>query len=334
LIAVQQNDIKRILAYSTLSQLGYMVMAVGLSGVGGNPAPAMYHLTTHAAFKALLFLGAGSVIHALHHEQDIWRMGALSRRMPVTYWTFLAGTLALCGVPPLSGFFSKDAILALAWETHHHALFALAVGVAALTAFYMFRLVFVAFTGPAKSQAPDHAHESPAVMTAPLVALAVPSLLAGFWGIDRWFGRQYGVESAHAVSGLGQWSGPFEHAPMAAFGGLAAAGVGVVTAWVLYRKAVSDPLPARLGLAMRGLRDRLYFDELYQRLIGATQEALARLVDGFDRWIVAVAVVKGTHGTIELAGRLLRLVQTGNLQTYAFLFAAGVVALLLYLVAR
>jgi len=187
LIAVQQNDIKRILAYSTLSQLGYMVLAVGLAGMaaGAHPVPAMYHLTTHACFKALLFLGAGSVICALRHEQDIWRMGGLARRMPITFWTFLAATLALCGIPPFSGFFSKDAILALAWE-RQPVLLGLAVAVAFLTSFYMFRLVWVAFLGPAKSQAPDHARESPAVMTLPLLVLTVPSVVAGFWGIDSY----------------------------------------------------------------------------------------------------------------------------------------------------
>src|SRR5438270_777007 len=132
LIAVQQNDIKRILAYSTLSQLGYMVMAVGLNG----PAPAMFHLTTHAFFKALLFLGAGSVIIGMHHEQDIWNMGALRKKMPVTFWTFIAGTLALAGLPPLSGFYSKDSILAQAMVRHNYLLFALGVFVAMLTSFY------------------------------------------------------------------------------------------------------------------------------------------------------------------------------------------------------
>ena len=334
LIAIQQSDIKRILAYSTLSQLGYMVMAVGLSGAGGNPSPAMYHLTTHAFFKALLFLGAGSAIHALHHEQDIWKMGGLSRKLPLTFWTFLAGTLALCGAPPLSGFFSKDAILALAWEQQHYALFALAVGVAGLTAFYMFRLVLVAFTGPAKSQAPDHAHESPLILTVPLVVLAIPTLLAGFWGIDRWFGLQYGADTSHAPSWAGQLIAPFAHAPIAAGAGLVAAVAGFLGAWVLYRKAVSDPLPGRLGALSRALRDRFYFDEIYARLIAGTQDAAACVVNALDRWILAGLVVRGTHGGIELAGRLLRLLQTGNLQTYAFLFAAGVVLLLFFAATR
>src|SRR6266478_7142295 len=150
-IAIQQNDIKRILAYSTLSQLGYMVMSVGLSG----PTQAMYHLTTHAFFKALLFLAAGSVIIGMHHEQDIWKMGALRKKMPVTFWTFLAGTLALGGVWPFSGFFSKDALLAGAAE-HNLPLFILGLGVAGLTTLYMFRLVFVVFFGSPKSDASEH----------------------------------------------------------------------------------------------------------------------------------------------------------------------------------
>src|SRR3984885_3167719 len=169
LIAVQQNDIKRILAYSTLSQLGYMVMAVGLSG----PTAAMFHLTTHAFFKALLFLSAGSVIIALHHEQDIWKMGDLRKKLPITFWTFFVGALALSGVPPFSGFYSKDSILAQALEQKNYLLFAVGVFVAGLTTFYIFRLFFVVFFGKEKSKSASHAHESPAVMTWPLIVLAV-----------------------------------------------------------------------------------------------------------------------------------------------------------------
>src|SRR5207253_11381371 len=154
IIAIQQNDIKRILAYSTLSQLGYIVMAVGLHG----PGQAMFHLSTHAFFKALLFLSAGSLILALHHEQDIWNMGGLRKKMPVTYWTFITGALALAGVWPFSGFFSKDTILAQALKAHNYPLFALAWLVAVLTAFYILRLVLVVFSGPAKSEASEQAH--------------------------------------------------------------------------------------------------------------------------------------------------------------------------------
>ncbi|HEY2952956.1 MAG TPA: NADH-quinone oxidoreductase subunit L [Verrucomicrobiae bacterium] len=324
LIAVQQNDIKRILAYSTLSQLGYMVMAVGLHG----PTPAMYHLTTHAFFKALLFLGAGSVIAALHHEQDIWKMGGLKQKLPTTYWTFLAGTLALCGVPPFSGFYSKDSILAAAAE-HDFALFIVAVLVASLTTFYMFRLVFVAFLGSPKDDGVGHAHESPPVMLWPLRLLAVPSVLAGFWGIENFVSKAFpGAVEAHALAWYEELLAPFSHAPLAAMFGLFATLIGFSAAYALYAGAARDPLPDKLGSLARAMRNRFYFDELYDRLIALTHEALSRLAGWIDRWLVAGLMVRGTHGTTEILGRALRLAQTGNLQTYAFLFVAGVVVVL------
>ncbi len=321
-IAVQQNDIKRILAYSTLSQLGYMVMAVGLQG----PAAAMFHLTTHAFFKALLFLGAGSVIHALHHEQDIWKMGALKKKMPITFWTFLIGTLALAGVPPFSGFYSKDEILAAAYH-HNIALFIVATIVAALTAFYMFRLFFVAFLGASKSEASDHAHESPAVMTLPLQFLAALSLIGGLIGIDTFIGKFFEPE-VHALSFGERIFAPFGHAPLPAFFGIFAAVVGFSLAWSLYAKAPRDPLPEKLGALATLMRNKFYFDEIYRSLIAITHEAIAKLVDAIDRWIIAGFIVRGAHGTTELFGRGLRLMQTGNLQTYAFLFVAGVAVVL------
>ncbi len=333
LIAVQQNDIKRILAYSTLSQLGYMVMAVGLHG----PEPAMYHLTTHAFFKALLFLGAGSVILGLHHEQDIWKMGGLKAKMPITFWTFLLATLALCGLPPFSGFFSKDSILAAALHPGHRqiGLFGLGVFVAVLTTFYMFRLVYVAFLGSARSKAADHAHESPAVMTGPLLALAVPTVLAGFWGIDALYGKHFGAaEGGQAGSWLSQLIAPFQHAPLAATAGLVAVGLGWIAATHFYRNATHDPLPQKLGALSQAMRERFYFDELYEKLIALTQDRVAWLADGIDRWLIAGLMVKGTHGTTELVGRALRLLQTGNLQTYSFLFVAGVVVVLFVMLAR
>src|SRR2546421_293793 len=216
LMAVQQNDIKRILAYSTLSQLGYMVMALGVA----SPAPAMYHLTTHAFFKALLFLGAGSVIHALHHEQDIWKMGALRKKMPVTFWTFLFGTLALCGVPPFSGFYSKDGILTQTLQ-HNYPLFVLALFVALLTTFYMFRLFFVTFLGPSKSDACGQAHESPGAMTWPLRGLALLSLVGGVIGVDEIYLRHFGGEKTeHTATLLQKLMEPFLHSWPAATAGL------------------------------------------------------------------------------------------------------------------
>ncbi len=322
-IAVQQNDIKRILAYSTLSQLGYMVMAVGLHG----PTPAMFHLTTHAFFKALLFLGAGSVIIALHHEQDIWKMGNLRRRLPVTAWTFLAGTLALAGVWPLSGFFSKDSILAEAAKTNL-GLFAVGVFVAFLTALYMFRLVFVVFFGREKSEAAGHAHESPAVMVIPLRVLAVFSVIGGFIGVEHFFARQFEPGVGAAPGLVEQIVLPFAHAPVAAALGLVAAALGFVAAYVSYAKADSDPLTERMGALAHAMRNRFYFDELYQATFIRLHDALAAIADWIDRWLIAGLAVRGTHGTTELVGRALRLLQTGNLQTYAFLFALGLALVL------
>ena len=314
LMAVQQDDIKRILAYSTLSQLGYMVMVVGLGGetnsdyykitnVAGTDA-AMFHLTTHAFFKAMLFLGAGSVIYACHHEQDIWKMGGLRSRMPRTYWTFLIGTLALCGVPLFSGFFSKEAILTVAYK-ESMPLFLIAVAVAVLTTFYMTRLFLVAFCGEPRSKHAEHAKESPVVMTVPLLILAVPSVVAGYFNM-------------HAPD------------PLILFASVIAVVFGALLANSIYRNATDDPLPVRLGFIARAMKARFWFDEIYQWFIDKVQERLAKLADIIDRWIIAGLLVRGAHGSTELAGRVLRLAQTGNLQTYAFWFAAGLAAVLVF----
>ncbi len=332
LMAVQQNDIKRILAYSTLSQLGYMVMAVGLHA----PGAAMFHLTTHAFFKAMLFLGAASVIHALHHEQDIWKMGGLKKKMPITFWTFAIGTLALCGVPPFSGFYSKDEILAAAADLAHHGsipLFIIAALVAVLTTFYMGRLFFVAFLGKPKSESADHAHESPALMTLPLQFLAVLSVVAGIIGIGGFFGHFFGHEH-HSAGFPNNILEPFGHAPLAAFSGLAAVGIGGLAAFMLYNNATSDKFASTFKFLSRLMSNRFYFDEFYEKLIKVSQEALARFADAVDRWIIAGLLVRGVHGGTELTGRVLRLVQSGNLQTYAFLIALGAAIVMFLTLAR
>jgi NADH-quinone oxidoreductase subunit L len=325
-IAVQQDDIKRILAYSTLSQLGYMVMAVGLRG----PDAAMFHLTTHAFFKALLFLGAGSVIYALRHEQNIWRMGALRGKMPLTFWTFLVGTLALAGAPPLSGFYSKDAILIAAYH-QNPILLAVGVLVAVLTAFYMFRLLFAVFYGSPRSEAARQAQESPGVMTGPLVVLAVPAALAGFWGIHPFFAAHFGVDPGLPQGVMAHLLDPFGHAPVSAFASLGAVLFGFMAARELYWKVERDSLPGRLGMLGHVIKRKFYFDEIYDWFISLTQESLARLADWTDRWIISGLGVRGVHGGTELFGRALRLAQTGNLQTYAFLLVAGVALLLFYI---
>lgn len=324
LMAVQQNDIKRILAYSTLSQLGYMVMAVGL-GAGlatPNPSAGMYHLVTHAAFKAMLFLGAGAVIHACHHEQDIWKMGGLRAKMPWTFATFGIGTLALVGCPLLSGFYSKDAILATASETNP-VLFVVAVGVAALTTFYMGRLVIVTFFGTARAADADHAHEVGGSMKWPLVALAIPSVMIAWLPLGDFLARHF--DPHHHSQGGDVLFGPFNHNALAAFFGLFAFMLGLSAAVAVYWGKAKDPLPGMIGVWSRVLRNRFYLDEIYEATVVPLHDAIATLMDWVDRWILSGVGVRGVAGVTDFTGRALRLVQTGSIQTYTFLLAAGVV---------
>jgi NADH-quinone oxidoreductase subunit L len=325
LIAVQQNDIKRIIAYSTLSQLGYMVMAVGLNG----PTPAMFHLTTHAFFKALLFLSAGSVIIGMHHEQDIWQMGNLRKKMPITFWTFLVGALALSGIPPFSGFYSKDSILAQALEQKNYLLFCVAVFVAALTAFYTFRLFCVVFFGQEKSKDASHAHESPLVMTLPLLALAVFAAIGGFIGIANNYGSQFVPE--HETLSVAQQALEPLRTPVPMLVGIGVALAGIFLAFSLYKNATSDPLPATLGVLATAMKNKFYFDELYEATFIRAHDFIATVMDVIDRWFVEGFCIGLVRGGTDFTGRALRLVQTGNLQTYAFLFVLGV-AVVLYLV--
>jgi NADH-quinone oxidoreductase subunit L len=310
LMATQQNDIKRILAYSTLSQLGYMVCAVGVSA--GDAA--MFHLFTHAFFKALLFLGAGSVIHAMHHEQDIWKMGGLRVKMPTTFWTFLIGTLALMGCPPFSGFFSKDLILdAMVLKSPLIAM--LGLFTALLTAFYMTRLVVVVFLNPAATKATSHAHEGPASMRWPLILLAIPAVIAG-WGIVA---HRFGLNLEHA--GAHRTGLLLIFLPLIAIGAVL---LGLIGGVLLYQGRKADPI--RIGL----LRHKFYFDEFYRALIRATQDALAKAAAWIDRWVIDGVGVRGISGATWGTGFALRFLQVGNLQAYAFIFGIGVI-LLIYL---
>jgi len=308
LIATQQSDIKRILAYSTLSQLGYMVMAVGLAS---NEA-AIFHLFTHAFFKALLFLAAGSVIVMLHHEQNIWKMGGLSRNLPITFLTFVAGALALIGCPPFSGFFSKDAILTLAYE-RNIPIFVLGLFTAFLTAFYVMRLLVIVFFGKPRSDIARKSNESPFVMTGPLIALAVLATLGGF----ALFARNFvALPIEKEVGAL---------VPVLAIGVLI---LGSGLAIAFYRNRTSEPFDIAL------LRQKFYFDDLYAWLIDWTQELLARIAAFFDRWIIDAGAVGGSGGGTWGIGALLRLVQVGNLQAYLFLFGVGIVVLIYFAVFR
>jgi NADH-quinone oxidoreductase subunit L len=305
LIATQQDDIKRILAYSTLSQLGYMVMAVGLAS---NEA-AMFHLFTHAFFKALLFLGAGSIIVMLHHEQNIWNMGGLRRRMPITFVTFAAGALALIGCPPFSGFFSKDAILEVDYE-HNLPIFALALFAAFLTAFYVIRMFVIVFFNNPRSDSARESRESPPVMTMPLIVLSIPATLGGF----AFFALKLPAEKEAVL-----------FVPVIEIIALI---LGVGLAIKLYRGRVTEPIKIEL------LRRKFYFDEFYGWLIYWTQELLARVASFIDRWIIDAGAVGGSSRGTWGVGALLRLIQVGNLQAYAFLFGVGVVALIYFAVFR
>ena len=307
LMATQQDDIKRVLAYSTLSQLGYMVMAAGLApDVEGGAA--MFHLWTHAFFKALLFLGAGAVIHALHHEQDIWKMGGLSKTMRITTATFALGTLALTGCPGLAGFFSKDAIL-LAAFAHNKALFGIGLATAFLTAFYMTRLFAVAFLGKPRSEAAHHGHDCPRRMTWPLVILAFLSIFAAYGAVPHWFGVEHG-DAPKIVPTLA----------ILAF----LTGTGV--AWMLYAGAEKEPLSLPL------FRNKFYFDEIYGAIVAGTQDVLAFIAAGVDA--IVLTVVRAVGGLTLGLGYALRLFQVGNVQAYAFIFGLGVVTLIYFLVFR
>jgi len=261
-------------------------------------------------------------------------MGALRKKMPVTFWTFMVGTIALAGVWPLSGFFSKDAILAAA-KHQSLPLYVLGVGVAALTTFYMFRLVFVAFLGSERTKEAGHAHESPWVMIWPLRILAVASIVAGVVGLEQLFGNALTPEHGEAAHGfVARLIYPFVHAPGVAVGGLVAVAVGLFAAFKLYANAKEDPLPAKIGALARWMRDRFYFDELYEATVIKAHDAVAAVMDWFDRWLIGSAAVRGTAGATSLFGNVLRFVQTGNLQAYAFLLVLGVAVILFFVLGR
>lgn len=321
-LAVVQNDIKKILAYSTVSQLGYMVMALGL----GSSNTAMFHLTTHAFFKALLFLGAGAMIHALH-TQDIWKMGGLLKKMPVTAVTFILGTLALCGIPPLSGFFSKDEILHLALE-HNKVIFGAALFTASLTAFYMTRALWIAVLGPDRA-APGHAknghhdrHEAPMVMKLPLIVLAVFSVIGGYIGIPGFLAGEHGhVE-------------PLNMTVAAISVGAALLGIFLGTALYSKRSLSKDPLIHTFGAAYDFVVNKYYLDEFFSWLAGLFQNALARLLLWFDLNVVIQRGVNGTAGLTGRFGSFLRKAQTGFVQSYAMVFGFGIVAIVYFLMMR
>ena len=335
-IALVQNDIKRVLAYSTVSQLGFMFLALGV----GAFATAIFHVVTHAFFKALLFLAAGSVIHGMSGEQNIQQMGGLRTKMPVTWWTFLAGTLAIAGAPGFAGFFSKDEILWHTWATGHHVLWAVAAVTAALTAFYMFRLLFLTFTGELRAapEAAHHVHESPAVMTVPLIVLAALSVGGGWMGLpEGWlWGGAFGRFLA-PVTGephLAAHGAGVEGTLMLVATLLAAGGAGL--AYLFYVRMPGLPLVMawRLARLYDLLVGKYWVDELYDALIVRPYVRLSQVLWRIVDQVMIDGAVNGTAAAVMINGQLWRYVQSGNVQHYALAFLGGALALLSYYLVR
>jgi NADH-quinone oxidoreductase subunit L len=330
-MAIAQRDIKKVLAYSTVSQLGYMFLACGV----GAYTAGVFHVITHAFFKALMFLGAGSVIHGMHEEQDIFKMGGLRKKMPRTYITFFAGWLAICGIVPFSGFFSKDEILWQAFSSPHGSLlfWGLGLATALLTAFYMTRLFSVTFLGEARyDKAHVHVHESPATMTIPLIILAVLSTIGGFMGIphaswlDHWL--EPVIPGHHALAaGI---SPSMEWVLMGV--SVAGAAVGIFAALGLYKNlARAESLSKTFGWAHKLLANKWYIDEIYEAVIVKPLQLLSHgLWKGFDVAVID-RVVMGFGRVSQWTGGAVRVVQTGSIQVYAVMLVLGIVLTVGYL---
>ena len=330
------TDIKKVLAYSTVSQLGFMFAAAGV----GAYVAAIFHLMTHAFFKALLFLGAGSVIHGLHGEQDIRKMGGLKAKMPLTRWTFLTATLAIAGIVPLAGFFSKDEILWGAWSGGHRAVWVVLAAAALLTAFYMTRLLYMIFHGSyrgSKEKWPK-VHESPAVMTIPLIILAVLSFAGGWINIPESIpvGGTYLHRWLEPALHLGEGShagGVADHQVELGLMGLALliALLGIGLAWMIYRRAGrAEGVARRFGPVYRLVHNFYWVDELYDLALIRPFYALSRFSDAFDHWVVD-GLVNAAGVTADMTGQVIKLFQTGYVRNYALVFLGGVVLILFYL---
>ncbi|PWJ53228.1 NADH-quinone oxidoreductase subunit L [Dyadobacter jejuensis] len=337
-IGLLQNDIKKVLAYSTVSQLGYMFMGLGAMAYSAS----MFHVITHAFFKALLFLGAGSVIHAMSNEQDLRAMGGLRKKLPITFLTFLIATIAISGIPPFAGFFSKDEILAHVFE-HNKILWVLGVLGSLMTSFYMFRLLFLTFFGEFRgSQAQaDHLHESPASMTVPLIILAVLSAVGGFIGVP---------EALHGSHQLAAFMDPLfdtsrqvnpaaflptalshseEYLLMAV--SVAAAVIAAVMAYVMYISKNNVPASDRVEKSgiQKLIYNKYYIDELYDTVFVTPTKTLSNLLYNFGEFLIDL-VVNGAVKLIRFGSGLLKKTQTGSVGDYVFAMVLGIVALLFW----
>jgi NADH-quinone oxidoreductase subunit L len=334
LCAVVQSDIKKVLAYSTLSQLGYMVAAFGLGSLvvehgGAHKAvlaagvgAAMFHLTTHAFFKALLFLGSGSVIHGCHHEQDIFQMGGLRKSMPITFLTFTIGVLAIIGFPFLAGFFSKDAILYLAYK-NNPVIFAALAGTAVLTSFYMIRMWKIVFFGEARSDHAKHAHESSLVMTLPLMLLAMLSI----FGATGWFGLGLYPKLAGEIARLIPEAHGSDHTLIFAVS-IAVMVIGAGAAWAFYPAAATDALESKAGGLFRSLVAlKESFDKVYDYYVAKVQQRFAMLINFLEQIFLAGLIIRGCAGLVGLVGLGVRALHVGSLHAYVYWFLLGAVLL-------
>jgi NADH-quinone oxidoreductase subunit L len=344
LIGIVQNDIKRVVAYSTLSQLGYMMVALGASAY----AAGIFHLMTHAFFKALLFLAAGSVIIGMHHDQDIRNMGGIRKYMPVTYWTSLLGSLALIGFPGFSGFFSKDAII----EAVHHSdlaaagyAYVLVLAGVFVTALYSFRMFFLVFhgEGPRDEHAKEHLHESPKVVTVPLILLAIPSVVLGYLTIGPmlfgdWFKEVLYVMPEHDTLGaIGEnfhGAGAFVlHAFASPALYLAMAGLGVAFYIYMVNPAIADKVKSTLSPLYRLLDKKYWFDEVYQAVFAGGSRGLGKFLWlAGDRGLIDGLAVNGSAYSVGWLAAVVRHLQTGYLYHYAIAMILGLLLLLTWFV--
>ena len=313
-IAITQNDIKRVFAYSTVSQLGYMFLGLGV----GAYSAGIFHLMTHAFFKALLFLGAGSVIHGLSGEQDLRHMGGLRRNMPITFITLGIASLAISGFPGFSGFFSKDAILSAAY-THRPGMFWIGAITAGITAFYIFRAYFMVFFGNYRGH--HHPHEAPAVMTVPLLVLAALSLFGGFLNIPAWLSPAFPLSEHENVT------------PMIISACFGIAGIIIATFLYVIRPALAESLKTAAGPLYTLVANKYYVDETYSRFIVKPLERISRFVlwKGVDERIIDNSFVNGLAGSIRGWGALFRQLQSGSIRNYAtWVFAGSLLIILIF----
>lgn len=333
-IAVAQNDIKKVLAYSTVSQLGLMFVALGV----GAFTTGIFHMTTHAFFKALLFLGAGSVIHGMGGEQDIRKMGGLRKALPITFATFLIGTLAISGIPPFAGFFSKDEILANAFADNMIVWF-VAMVASLLTAFYMFRLYFLTFSGETRApkEVVDHVHESPRSMTVPLIILATLSIIGGFIGIPEVFGGAHALNNflSPVFAGSKAITAGHEHlnhqTELALMGTIVALTLIVIfLAWSAYVKRRSLPAPegAPTNAAHKLVYNKYYVDELYENIVVKPLGLLGKAFETVIEKLMIDNLVNAFGRVVIWGSKTVRLLQTGNTGFYIFGMVIGVIIVL------